>query len=134
MKVRDIADRAAAYGIPGITVDGNDVMAVYEVVSEAVARARKGDGPSLIECITWRHHGHFEGDSCNYRLKEDETAWMKRDPIPHFKEHLIGKGVFTEKDLNEIQKNIKDEIDQAVKFAEESPLPSVEETLEDVYA
>ena len=134
MKAENVADRAAAYGIPGITVDGNDVVAVYEVVSEAVARARNGDGPSLIECITWRHHGHYQGDPCNYRSKEDEEAWLKRDPILRFKGHLIEKGILTEEDANEIQKNIGGEIDQAVRFAEESPFPLVEETLDDVYA
>jgi len=130
----NLADRAAAYGIPGKTVDGNDVLAVYEAIGEAVARARKGEGPTLVECKTWRHYGHFEGDAQTYKTKQEIEDWMKMDPIPRFRKQLIERGVFTQKDADKIDQAMDEEIDKAVKFAEESPLPAPEETLEDVYA
>jgi len=132
--IPNIADRAAAYGIPGKTVDGNDVLAVYEVVGEAVARARKGEGPTLVECKTCRHHGHYEGDTDTYRTKQELGECHKRDPIPRFRKKLVEMGVLTEKDADKIGQEINEEIEEAVKFAEESPLPAPEETLEDVYA
>jgi len=132
-KLADIADRAIAYGIPGVTVDGNDVLAVYEAVTEAVARAREGGGPALIECKTYRRYGHFEGDPCNYQPKEETEGWMERDPILEFKSKLISKEVFKEGDAEKIDQEIKDEVDKAVKFAEESPFPAPQDTLDDVY-
>jgi len=132
--IPNIAARAAAYGIPGKTVDGNDVLAVYEAVGEAVARARKGEGPTLVECKTYRWHGHYEGDTQTYRTKEEIEEWKKKDPIPRFGKKLIEMGVLTQKDADKIEQEISKEIDKAVKFAEESPLPKPEETLEDVYA
>lgn len=133
MSVPNIADRAAAYCIPGKTVDGNDVLAVYEVVGEAVARARKGDGPSLIECVTCRHYGHFEGDTQTYRTKQEFEECHRRDPIPRFRQKLIGMGVLTDKEADKIQQEVEAEINEAVKFAEKSPFPAPEETLDDVY-
>ena len=133
-KVPNIADRASAYGIQGITVDGNDVLAVYEAVGEAVARARRGEGPTLVECKTYRWHGHVEGDSQAYKPKEEVEEWMKKDPIPAFRGKLIEMGVLTEKDADRINREINEEIEKAVKFAEESPLPAPEEALEDVFA
>jgi len=130
----NIADRAAAYGIPGVVVDGNDVIAVYEAVGEAVARARKGEGPTLIECKTYRHRGHFEGDPDVYRPKEEVEEWIKKDPIPRFRKQLIEMGILTERGADEIDREMRKEMDEAVKFAEESPFPAPEETLEDVYA
>jgi pyruvate dehydrogenase E1 component alpha subunit len=132
--IPNIADRAAAYGIPGKTVDGNDVLAVYEAVGEAVARAKKGEGPTLVECKTCRHYGHYEGDTQTYRTKREIEECKKRDPIPRFRKKLVEMGVFTEKDADKIDQEINEEIEEAVKFAEESPLPAPEETLEDVYA
>jgi len=132
--IPNLADRAAAYGIPGKTVDGNDVLAVYEAAGEAVARARKGEGPTLVECKTYRWRGHFEGDMQTYKTKEEVEEWVKKDPIPRFRKQLIEKGVLTEKDVDKIDQEINEEIEKAVKFAEESPLPAPEETLEDVYA
>jgi len=133
MNISKIADRAAAYGIPGKTVDGNDVLAVYEVVGEAVARARKGEGPSLIECITCRHYGHYEGDTQTYRTKQEFEECHKRDPIPRFRKKLAEMGVLPDKKADKIHQEVEAEIDEAVKFAEESPFPAPEETLEDVY-
>ena len=132
--ISNIADRAAAYGIPGKTVDGNDVLAVYEVVGEAVARARRGEGPTFIVCQTYRWHGHFEGDMQTYKTKEEVEEWMKRDPIPRFRKKLIEMRVLTEKEADKISQEMEEEIEKAVKFAEESPLPDPEEALEDVYA
>ena len=130
----DIADRAAAYGIPGVTVDGNDVMAVYEAVGAAVAKARKGEGPTLVECKTCRHHGHYEGDTMTYRDTKEVDECKKRDPIPRFRKKLAEMGVLTEKESEKIDQEIAQEIEAAVKFAAESPFPDPEEALEDVYA
>jgi pyruvate dehydrogenase E1 component alpha subunit len=132
--ISSIADRAVAYGIPDVTVDGNDVLAVYEAVGEAVTRARGGEGPTLIECKTYRYHGHFEGDMQTYKAKGEVEEWMQRDPIPRFRKKLIEMGILTEKDASKIGQEIDKEIDEAVKFAEDSPLPEPEEALEDVYA
>ena len=132
-KITNIGDRAAAYGIPGMTIDGNDVMAVHEAVGEAVARARKGNGPSLIECKTYRWHGHFTGDPQIYRTKEEVAEWKKRDPIPMFRKKLVSMGVFTEEGATKINREMDEEIGKAVEFAQESPFPVPEETLDDVY-
>jgi len=130
----NVADRAAAYGIPGKTVDGNDVLAVYEAVGEAIARARKGDGPTLVECMTYRYYGHFEGDMQTYKSQEEIAEWMKKDPIPRFRKKLVEMGILTEKGADRIEQEILKELDEAVKFANKSPLPEPEEALEDVYA
>ncbi len=132
--IENISDRAAAYGIPGVTVDGNDVLAVYEAVGEAVARARRGEGPSIVECKTWRWHGHTEGDPQTYKSKEESEEWMKKDPVPRFREKLIEMKVLTEKEADEIQQAMLGEMDEAVRFAAESPFPDPAETLEDVFA
>ncbi|MCD6453478.1 MAG: pyruvate dehydrogenase (acetyl-transferring) E1 component subunit alpha, partial [Dehalococcoidales bacterium] len=132
-KLANVSDRAVSYGISGKTVDGNDVLAVYEIVAEAVAKARKGEGPTLIECKTYRWLGHFEGDAMTYRTKAEFEDWKKRDPIPRFRKKLAEMGVLSEEAATKIDQEIKDEIDRAVKFAEESPLPAPELTLEDVY-
>jgi TPP-dependent pyruvate/acetoin dehydrogenase alpha subunit len=130
----NITDRAVAFNIPGITVDGNDVLAVYEVVGEAVARARKGEGPTFIEGKTCRHRGHFEGDTHLYRDQKDKDECKKRDPIPRFKKKLIEMGIFTEADAEKIHKAVVAEVDEAEKFAVESPFPDTSEVLTDVYA
>jgi pyruvate dehydrogenase E1 component alpha subunit len=134
MAVTDIADRAAAYDMPGVVVDGNDVLAVHEAVSEAVKRARKGEGPSLVECKTYRWRGHFEGDACTYRCDEELKEWMAKDPIPRFEEKLVESGVLKKKDLKEIKARIEKEVGEAVEFAEQSPLPEASALMDDVYA
>jgi TPP-dependent pyruvate/acetoin dehydrogenase alpha subunit len=133
-KLVNLSDRAKAYGIPGKTVDGNDVLAVYKAVGEAVTRARKGEGPTLVECKTYRQRGHFEGDPQTYKTKEEVGEWMKKDPIPRFRKQLTSMGVLTEDDADKISQKMKEEVEKAVKFAEESPSPAPEEALEDVYA
>jgi pyruvate dehydrogenase E1 component alpha subunit len=131
--IADIADRAKAYDMPGVVVDGNDVMAVYEAAGEAVKRAREGKGPSLIECKTYRHKGHFEGDPMVYRTKEEFEAWLKKDPLPRFEAVLSDIGVLTEAKVADLKKELGAKIEAAVKFAEDSPWPEPEEILQDVY-
>ncbi|MFC1898996.1 thiamine pyrophosphate-dependent dehydrogenase E1 component subunit alpha [Chloroflexota bacterium] len=133
-KVIDLADRAVSYGIPQVTIDGNDVLTVYEASGKAIARARKGDGPTLVECKTYRWHGHTEGDPQTYRPKEEVDEWIKKDPIPAFSKHLVEMDVLTAEGVKKIDREIEEEIDKAVKFAEESSLPDPKETLADVFA
>jgi pyruvate dehydrogenase E1 component alpha subunit len=133
-KLPNLSDRAGAFGIPDVSVDGNDVMAVYEAVGEAVARARRGEGPSLIECKTYRMHGHFEGDPQTYKPEAEVEEWRKKDPIDNFRKRLTEMGILTEQDTETIDREIGQEIDDAVKFAEDSPAPEPEEALEDVFA
>ena len=132
MRVTDVSDRAAAYGIPGMTVDGNDVVAVYEAAAEAVQRARSGDGPSLIECKTWRWRGHFEGDPGAYKNPEEQESWLKKDPIPRFEQKLVELNY--ESEIMEIKKKVEEQIAAAITFAQESPEPNPEDVLTDVYA
>ncbi|WP_320171177.1 thiamine pyrophosphate-dependent dehydrogenase E1 component subunit alpha [Maridesulfovibrio sp.] len=134
MAVVDIADRAAAYDMPGVVVDGNDVLAVYEAVSEAVKRARKGEGPSLVECKTYRWRGHFEGDACTYRCTQELEEWMAKDPIPRFEEKLIEGKTVTKDEAEAIKARIADEIAEAVDFAKNSPMPPSSALMDDVYA
>ncbi len=132
--VRNISERACAYGIPGVVVDGNDVLAVFEATKKAVQRARQGLGPTLVDCLTYRHGGHSRGDPATYRPKDEVEEWLKKDPIPRFKAKLIEMKILTEKKSEEIEKDIVEEIEEAVKFARESPLPLAETALEDIYA
>ena len=134
LAIQDVADRGVAYGIPGVVVDGQDVMAVYEAVGEAVTRARKGEGPTLIEAKTYRYRGHFEGDAGTYRPKEEIEKWLARDPVNIFQEQLTKMNLLTEKQAEEIDKEALEEVAKAVQFAKESPFPKPEETLDNVYA
>lgn len=134
MNVVDISERAAGYGIPGVTVDGNDVVAVYEAATEGIGRARKKEGPSLIECKTWRHQGHFEGDPCVYKEPEEQEAWLKKDPIPQLAGRLIELKYATQGDLDRIKADAEAEVEAAVRFAQQSPEPSPDTVLTDVYA
>ncbi|MGA2309398.1 MAG: pyruvate dehydrogenase (acetyl-transferring) E1 component subunit alpha [Candidatus Bathyarchaeia archaeon] len=134
MNVENIADRAVAYGIPGVTVDGNDVLAVFEASQKAVDRARGGGGPTLIECKTYRHKGHSRVDPAKYRPKEEVEQWLARDPLKRFKEVLLQNSDFSQSEVQEIEEKIAADIEDAVKFAVQSPYPAPEEALEDVYA
>jgi pyruvate dehydrogenase E1 component alpha subunit len=134
MAIENIADRAVAYRIPGVSVDGNDVLAVYEAVQKAVERARKAEGPTLIECKTYRHKGHSRVDPAKYRPKKEVEEWLAKDPINRFKERLLQTNVLTETEIQQIEKEVSSNIEEAVKFAMESPYPAPEEALEDVYA
>ena len=133
-KLPNLSDRASAYGIPGVTVDGNDVFAVHEAIAQAVARARRGEGPTIVECKTFRQHGHWAGDSQAYIAQDEIEAWRKKDPIPRFRSKLIEMSILNEDKACEIEREVDEEIEGAVKFAEESPLPAPSETLDDVYA
>ena len=99
-----------------------------------MARARNGEGPTLIEAKTYRWHGHMEGDPQLYKPKEEMEEWMKKDPIPRYEKYLMENGVMTEEEMNKVKKEMEAEIDRATQFAEESPEPSPEEVLEDVFA
>jgi pyruvate dehydrogenase E1 component alpha subunit len=134
MAIENIADRAMAYGILGVVADGNDVSAVYEVTQKAVERARRGMGPTLIECKTYRHKGHSRVDPAKYRPKEEVEEWLAKDPIRRLKEKLLQASTITEAGIQQIEKEVSAQIEEAVKFATESSYPSPEEALEDVYA
>ena len=133
-KIEDIADRSVGYGIPGLVVDGNNVVAVYEACKEAVDRARAGLGPTLIECKTYRWRAHFEGEPDTYRPPEEVEAWIKREPIAPYRRQLIKQGVVTEAEADEIEAHVLKELDEAVEFARQSPLPEPETALENLWA
>lgn len=134
MAAENVADRASAYGIPGVVVDGNDVLKVYEAVETAVDRAKKGEGPTLIECKTYRHKGHSRVDPAKYRPKEEVDEWLGKDPIRRFKEQLLSSEAASETEIRQIEVEVAAEIEDAVKFAKESSYPAPEEALDDVYA
>ncbi|NLN17014.1 MAG: thiamine pyrophosphate-dependent dehydrogenase E1 component subunit alpha [Firmicutes bacterium] len=132
-KVENIADRAAAYKIPGAVVDGNDVLAVREATLAACDRARRGEGPTLLECKTYRHYGHFVGDPGLYREPGELEAWMERDPLILFRRYLEKQGVPAAA-LDELEAQVIEEVREAVDFAHRSDEPAEETALEDVYA
>ena len=132
--VENISDRAASYNMPGVTIDGNDVFAVHEAAHEAIARARAGHGPTLLECKTYRLNGHFEGDAQTYKIPEDQKKYQTElDPLKVFKENVLSRNLVTEDELQSIEDRTKAEVEAAVKFAEDSPYPEVQETFTDVY-
>jgi 2-oxoisovalerate dehydrogenase E1 component len=130
----DIADRACAYDMPGETVNGMDILAVREAVGRAVERARLGEGPSLIECQTYRWYGHSRSDPRAYRTKEEEAAWKARDPIPSFADWLIENSICTQEEIDNLEEQVEDAIEEATKFALNSPMPPAEELERFVYA
>ncbi|MBF4694324.1 thiamine pyrophosphate-dependent dehydrogenase E1 component subunit alpha [Fusibacter ferrireducens] len=134
MNITDIADRASSYGIPGYIVDGNDVLEVHKTVSEAVEHCRKGNGPVLVESKTYRWLGHSKSDANVYRTKAEIEAWKEKCPIKRFEDKMIKDKIFTKAQLDKIKKKAYEEIELAVKFAEESPNPPIESLLDDVYA
>jgi pyruvate dehydrogenase E1 component alpha subunit len=131
--VQNIADRAAAYSMPGATVDGNDFSAVVEAVDAAVARARAGEGPSLVENVTYRWRGHSKSDRNRYRSKEEISAWIERDPIRQMGALLLEHRILTDQDLVEIEAEAERSIKEAIEFALASPDPRVEDATRDVY-
>lgn len=134
MPVKNVADRASAYGFEGKIVDGNDVLAVYKAAEEAVDKARAGGGPTLIECKTFRMTGHAEHDDAFYVPKEKFEEWKQKDPLMIFESHLNDEGFLIEDVKRDIEDRIEQIIDEAVDFAERSPYPKGEETLEGVYS
>lgn len=133
-RVKDIADRAASYGMEGISVDGNDVFEVYAAASRAVAKARTGHGPTLLNCRTYRLTGHYVGDSGTaYRSAAEVEEAKKHEPLARFQQRLSSMGVLTESTISEIERDVEEEIAGAVLFAEESPEPDPAELTADVY-
>ena len=134
LSVPRVSDRAAAYNMPGITVDGQDVIAVWEAAAKAVDRARAGQGPSLIECMTYRYYGHHQGDDTHrYRTIAEEEAARERDCIRRFRRQLLDMGTANDKELDVIDNDNRQKIDDAVRFAESSPLPTADQLLTEVY-
>ena len=136
VSVDHISDRAMAYGMPGMSIDGNDIIAVQTTMKKAVERARAGEGPTLLDCITYRFFGHFTGDpgkGITYRSKEEMGQWLERCPIKRFRERLIKEKRITEKMAKTMEANVKASIEEAVLFAKESPLPLPEEALQDLF-
>lgn len=131
--IRDIADRAAAYGMPGVICDGMDVLEVKRVVKQAVDRARAGDGPTLIECKTYRWYGHSSSDQRIYRTREEEAEWKKRDPIMVLTNRLLADGIATQAEIDEVAATAARTIEIATQFALDSPYPDVSELYNDIY-
>jgi pyruvate dehydrogenase E1 component alpha subunit len=131
--VKDISVRAAGYDIPGVTVDGNDVYAVYEAAEKAIKRAREGKGPTLIECKTYRWRGHWTGDPEVYRTKEDVKAWMEKCPIKRMKAAMLENKVATEAELEAIEKKAIADVEEAAAFAVASPEPDPATVMDNVY-
>ncbi|MDZ5782803.1 thiamine pyrophosphate-dependent dehydrogenase E1 component subunit alpha [Marinococcus luteus] len=130
----NIADRAASYGIPGEIVDGKDAMAVYEAAARAVERARNGEGPSLIECKTYRNYGHFEGDAQKYKGSEEREEHLKdKDAILQFRQYMLQHNLSNEEGLNKLDEQVKASIQAAVEFAESSDYPDAGSLITDVY-
>ncbi len=135
MAITDIVDRAAGYGMPGVIVDGMDVVAIHEAATEAVNRARRGDGPSLIEAKTYRYYNHhgIQNLGLKYRTDDEVATWRERDPIFTFEERLIEMGTATRDDIDGVWAELRADIDTAIEFAENSPVPTPDQLLVDVY-
>jgi len=134
VKLKKLSDRAAGYGIPGVTIDGNDVVAVYETACEAVERARSGGGPTLIDAVTYRITGHSRRDPCNYQPEEERRQALQREPIKRFAARLLAAGQATQAQLDEIQRAVDAEIENAVESAQAAPDPRPEDALDGVFA
>src|SRR4030067_1791114 len=134
--IKDISIRSVAYNMPGITIDGNDVLAVYQTSGEAIQRARAGEGPTLVECKTYRWRGHYEGDpnqGRRYRTLEEIQAWIKKCPIKRFEEKLVKEKVLNKNKMMHIRNEVEGKIEEAVTFANQSPFPDPQDIYEDVY-
>lgn len=134
MAVPNVADRAVAYNIPGVICDGNDLLAVYETMLEAVQRAREGKGPSLVELKTYRQNGHSKSDTRAYRTREEEAEWKTRCPIKRFAEYLIASKVVTESELKAMETQVADEIEKSVVYAESCGVLPLEKLMDEVFA
>ncbi len=132
--ITDLAIRAESYAFPGVIVDGNDPLAVYETVQEAAGRARRGGGPTLIEAKTYRFRGHYEGDPQVYRLPGEMEEWRQRYPVPAFRKRLLDSGLFDETVLKGVEAEVQAQLEEAVAFASAAPVPEVSEAMAGVYA
>jgi len=129
----DIANRAGGYEMPGIVVDGLDLFAVYEAAGEAIARARRGEGPSLIEAKTYRYYGHFQGDTITYRTEDEVSRYRQRDAIQQVKSHALSRGLASEGEFAAIDERVQKDLDKAWEDAKAAPFPEPEDALQDVY-
>jgi TPP-dependent pyruvate/acetoin dehydrogenase alpha subunit len=134
MKVAHVADRAAGYAIPGVRVDGNDPLAVAAALTEALDRARRGDGPTLLECVTFRFRGHYFGDPMAYIPEEQMAAATDADPVPRFRAHLFSRGICSDAELDAIETRAIETVDQAVAAVMAAPAPGLDELDRDVFA
>jgi pyruvate dehydrogenase E1 component alpha subunit len=134
MNIKDIAIRAKAYGIPGYVVDGNNAIDVYNLIKEVSEYVRSGKGPVLVESKTYRWLGHSKSDAQVYRTKEEVEEWKKKCPIRRLRKYILENNIAKEEELNDIEKTAKDQIEEAVEFANNSPNPPIETVTEDVYA
>ncbi len=132
--VKRVATRAAAYGMPGVTVDGNIFADVAEAAFDAIERARDGGGPSLLECLTYRHRGHSKSDRNRYRTKEEIDAWIARDPIDLLEQDLLRCGLIDQERIDALRRGVEQEIEAALAFANESPAPDLASLTDFVYA
>jgi TPP-dependent pyruvate/acetoin dehydrogenase alpha subunit len=132
-KIENIAQRAGAYGLPGLTVDGNDVLAVYQAAKQAVERARRGEGPTLLECITYRQCGHSRSDPRTYRSRAEEEAWLLKDPIRRLRDWLWENVPDAKVATGQIDTEVEETIVRGIQFAEDSPQPAIPDLFEDVY-
>jgi acetoin:2,6-dichlorophenolindophenol oxidoreductase subunit alpha len=132
--IPELCQRAQAFGIPGFKVDGMDVTAVFDAVSEATARARKGEGPSFIEAVCYRYEGHFSGDNLKYRPKGERAEWEEKDPIVKLRDRLINEKLMTTREADDVVQRAEAKIDEALEFAKASPVPDAASAFEDLYA
>ena len=131
--IKDLAERGAAYGIPAEIVDGNDVIAVNKAAAKAIERARKGEGPTILELKTYRIGGHSRNDACGYRTREEESEWAERDAIACFKRRLIDEKICSEEEVEALEQRIESDIDKAVEYAKSQPSPLPEDALKYAY-
>lgn len=134
MKLERVADRVAGYGMPGVRVDGNDPLAVTSALDETLHRARGGQGPTLVECVTFRFRGHYFGDRMAYISEEQLTAATEADPVPRFRSHLLAAGICSEDELDRIENDAAADVETALETVMSAPAPSVDELERDVYA
>lgn len=133
VRVKKLSDRGTAYGIPGVTVDGNDVLAVHEAMRAAIDRAHRGDGPTLLECMTYRITGHSRRDPCNYQPEEERKHALENEPVRRYRSYLLAQGLASDEDFSRISSEIEAEIESAVKSAMAAPDPTPEQALEDLF-
>jgi TPP-dependent pyruvate/acetoin dehydrogenase alpha subunit len=133
-RIEKYSDRAKAYGFPGVTIDGNDLLLVYSTVKAAIDKARSGGGPTLIECLTYRWYGHSEIDPANYRAPEEVEGWKKRDPVVLYEKYLDQASVMSAAERDKVKADIEAELEEAIAIAESSPHPLAEEAYDDVYS
>jgi len=132
--VKHYADRGLSHGVPGVTIDGNDVLEVYDTYHKYIEQARRGGGPVVIEAMTYRWYGHSEIDPANYRTADELAEWKAKDPVLRYEKHLTENGILTQADLDAEVEKIDAEIEDAIEYSESSPMPKAEEALEDVYS